>query len=252
MAIITLASDYGTQDGYPAAVKGVLKTLSPQSEIMDITHRLSSISKTALVLLRYYLEFSLGTVHLVVIDPTVGSSRRAMAGQSGGRFFVGPDNGIFTKITDEAPNSEWVEIDPANLPSRPISPTFHGRDIFAPAAALLANGVDLVTLGRPIKDPVRLSIPRPSREPGKIVGEIIDIDSFGNLIINIPGNDLGSRPKVVLERNEIAFARSFAEVDRGSPLAYIGSLGYLEIAVNMGRASEYFVVTVGSKVVVEL
>jgi hypothetical protein len=252
MAIITLATDYGTEDGYAAAVKGVLKTLSPQAEIIDITHGLSSILKTSLVLSRYYLEFPPGTVHLVVIDPTVGSSRRAIAGQSGGRYFVGPDNGIFTNIIENAPQSDWIEIKPDGFPPRPISPTFHGRDIFAPAAASLANEAALDTLGRPIKDPVCFSIPRPAGEPGRITGEIIDIDSFGNLIINIPGDGLGSRPKVVISGTEIAFAMTYADVAQGSPLAYIGSLGFLEIAINMGRAAEFFGATVGSKVVVEL
>ncbi len=250
MAIVTIATDYGTADGYAAAVKGVIKSVAPRAEIVDVTHELSSLFKTALVLSRYYGDFPPGTVHLVVIDPTVGTARRAIAGRAHRHYFVGPDNGIFSRVAGETDKSEWVEIDPAVMPRRSVSPTFHGRDIFAPAAARLAEGSHLGSLGRPILNPMRLLIPEPRVESGNIFGEIIDIDSFGNLIINILGTALGSGPRVVFNGTEIAFVRTFADVDRGKPLAYIGSLGYLEIAINMGRAAEFFGATIGSKVTV--
>jgi hypothetical protein len=251
MAIITFASDYGTADGYAAEVKGVIKTVSPESEIIDITHELTSIFKTAIVLSRYYDDFPAGTIHLVVIDPTVGTSRRALAGRIRDRYFVGPDNGIVTLIAGNGA-SEWIEIDAAKISSWPISPTFHGRDIFAPAAAMLANGIPLASLGNSAENPKLVSIPKPIMENDSIIGEIIDIDTFGNLIINIRGGELGSQPKIVFEGSELPFARTFADVAPGRPLAYIGSLDYLEIAVNMGRAAELFGASIGSKVMASL
>jgi S-adenosylmethionine hydrolase len=250
--IITFASDYRSADGYAAVVKGVLKSLAPKAEIIDVAHDLHSIPKAALVLSRYAQVYPAGTIHLIIVDPTVGTSRRAVVGRAGGRYFVGPDNGIFTRVVADRPDMVWHEIDSSRLPRAPISATFHGRDIFAPAAATLANGREMADFGPPVDNLVKFDIPMPVLEEGKISGEVIDIDSFGNLIINISSDMLTGSPKVEMMRRELPFMPTFAEVPAGMPLAYIGSMGALEIAVNMGRAADYFGVEVGTKVTVTL
>ena len=238
MSIITLASDYGSSDGYTGAMCGVIKSIAPNAEIIQITDGLTSVSKAALALFRYYSFFPKGTIHLIVIDPKVGSSRRALVGEGGGYYFVGPDNAIFTRVISLAKDSKWYSIDIASLPNTNISSTFHGRDIFAPAAAMLANGKNPADLGNNIADPMVLSLPDPIVKKDKIVGEVIDIDNFGNLITNIRGEMLTGHPKYILMNNvNTPFGNTFSDVPSGKPIAYVGSLNYLEIAVNMGRAN---------------
>ena len=157
MAIITLSTDFGRLDGYNGAVIGAIKSLAPQTEVVEISSELFSIKKASLVLWRYYSHFPPGTVHLVVVDPAVGTERRALAGTDGRYKFVGPDNGLFTPLYDEAAQKGWsVEVVKLTNPRYwlpVVSHTFHGRDVFAPAAAHLANGVTLIDLGRVIQDP---------------------------------------------------------------------------------------------------
>jgi S-adenosyl-L-methionine hydrolase (adenosine-forming) len=248
MAIITLATDYGYSDGYNAAVIGVIKSHSPAAEVIEITNSLSSIAKTSLVLWRYYSQFPKGTIHIVVIDPTVGTCRRALAGTDGIYYFVGPDNGIFTRVMEAHPDSIWYEINPAKLPVRIASNTFHGRDIFAPAAALLSNGIPPESFSKKINDAVKVGIPKPIITANRISGEIIDIDSFGNLIININGKSLGDKLKLTLKGKKIQFGKTFTDAMSGNPVAYIGSLGFLEIALYGKRADKYFQVKVGATV----
>ncbi len=249
MGLITIATDFGSADGYAATIKGVVKSIAPDAELIDVTDDLSGILKASIVLFRYYSHFPAKTVHLIVVDPTVGSRRRALIGSDGRYFFAGPDNGLFSRVLDDKPDSKWWSIDVKKLPSREISPTFHGRDIFAPAAALMASGRSPDELGEPVDDPFLLEIPRPQIEGNTIAGEIIDIDKFGNLITNIKRDMLAGKPSILLEENdEIPFVESFSEVPKGTPLAYTGSLGFLEIAVNSGRADSYFGIKRGFKV----
>lgn len=253
MGIITIATDFGSPDGYTAAMKGVIKSTAPDAELISITDDLSGIFKAAIVLSRYYSHFPSNTVHLVVVDPTVGSERRALVGRDDRYSFVGPDNGLFSCVLEDKPHSKWWSIENQNLPPREISSTFHGRDIFAPAAALLASGRAPEDLGRPIDDPCRIEIPRPDEKGSVITGEIIDIDKFGNLITNIKQDMLAGKRSIFLEKKEeIPFVKSFSDVPRSAPLAYVGSLGFLEIAVNLGRADSLFGVDIGWKVRVEV
>jgi S-adenosyl-L-methionine hydrolase (adenosine-forming) len=251
MALITLATDFGDLDGYNAAMIGIMKSISPSAEIIEVTNKLSTIVKTSLVIWRYHGSFPSGTIHLVVLDPTVGSSRRALVGVSGSYFFVGPDNGIFSRIIESAPSAKWFEIDPAMIPLKEHSHTFHGRDIFAPAAAMLSLGKAPETFCELISDPVTIDIPKPVTAGNRISGEIIDIDSFGNLIFNIGINDTES-PKVTLNSQDIPFGKTFNDVDLGHPVAYVGSLGLLEIAINGGRADKYYGTKLGNKVTVTI
>jgi S-adenosyl-L-methionine hydrolase (adenosine-forming) len=250
MSIITIATDYGNTDGYTAALIGVLKSMAPESEIIQVTDILEDITKASFSLMRYYSQFPAGTVHLMVVDPTVGTSRRALAGTDGVHFFVGPDNGVFSRLIQNNKSLRWFEIIPSKLPPREISNTFHGRDIFAPAAALISGGTAIEKIGTEIYNPVFLRLPEPEISAGKIVGEIIDVDSFGNLILNILGSEVGNSPKVTVRNEAIPFVMTFADVPEGKPLAYIGSLGLLELAINMGRADEYF--KAGSRIVIAL
>jgi S-adenosyl-L-methionine hydrolase (adenosine-forming) len=252
MAIITLATDFGNIDGYNAAVIGVIKSLAPATEVIEITGALLSIAKTSIVLRRYYEHFPAGTIHLVVIDPTVGTSRRALVGFDGLRYFVGPDNGVFTRIIEEQAGSQWYRIETEKLPEQKISPTFHGRDIFATAAALLSNGILPESLATRIGDPIKIVLSKPIISPNRISGQIIDIDSFGNLITDIAAEDLGEKPKVTLKGKTVRFGATFADTRPGSPIAYIGSLGLLEIAVNGKRADKYFEAREGTKVIVKI
>jgi S-adenosylmethionine hydrolase len=253
MGIITIATDYGSIDGYTASVKGVIKALAPESEIIDVTDDLPSILKASLVLFRYYSLYPAGTVHLMIIDPTVGTRRRALAGTDGKYHYVGPDNGIFARVIEKEVNCRWYAIDASLLPTQTISSTFHGRDIFAPSAALLATGSLPEELGQRITDPRIIGIPKAHMKGNIIRGEIIDIDRFGNLITNVSDDILVGEPTVLLKKEEIIpFRKTFADVTPKSSVAYIGSLGYLEIAVNMGRADRLYRVDIGSIVEIRL
>lgn len=249
MGIITIATDFGHIDGYTAAIKGVIKTIAPETEIVDVTDDLTGILKASLVLMRYYPYYPAGTVHLVIVDPTVGSERKALIGQSENQYFVGPDNGLFSRVIAGNPDSKWWSVDISSLPRPATSTTFHGRDIFAPVAALLSMNHDPDSLGHRIEKPLTLDIPRPVERDGLIEGEIIDIDNFGNLVTNISSDMFQQKMKITLaDREPIPFVRTFSDVPLQSPLAYIGSLGYLEIAVNLGRADSYFDIGIGGKV----
>jgi S-adenosylmethionine hydrolase len=249
MGIITIATDFGPIDGYTAAMKGVIKTLAPDAEIIDVTDELSGILKASLVLIRYYSYYPPGTVNIAIVDPTVGSVRKPLIGRADNRYFVGPDNGVFSRIVAEKPDSLWWFIDESSLPPRITSTTFHGRDIFAPAAALLSLNRDPDSLGKRIKRPLTVEIPQPVDRHGVIEGEIIDIDNFGNLITNIGSDMIQQTARISLAgKKPIPFVKTFSDVPRQRPLAYIGSLGYLEIAVNLNRADSYFDIGIGGKV----
>ncbi len=251
MSIITLATDFGTVDGYPAAMKGVIKSISPQAEIIDVTHDLTGVVKSSFALARYYRYYPAETIHLLVVDPTVGSSRRALVGFDGRYYYVGPDNGIFTGIMERSLDSQWREINIGSLPSAEISATFHGRDIFAPAAALIAAGEKPADLGDIIDNPVLLKTPLPAIGKSGIEGVVIDIDNFGNLITNLSRELIKPSSRIKLPGvDDIPLVRAFSDVPRGKPLAYIGSMGYLEIAINLGRADSHFGADLGWKVMI--
>lgn len=183
--IITLTTDFGTRDGFVGIMKGVILSIAPETRIVDIGHwvRPQDVLEGQFLLIRAVPYFSKGVIHVAVIDPDVGTSRRPIVVASEGMFFVGPDNGLFTPWLEGADvyhltNTRYFLDKP--------SATFHGRDIFAPVAAYLAKGVSPAEMGERIDDPVRLEIPKPKIKKGTIRGEVIHIDYFGNLITNIP------------------------------------------------------------------
>lgn len=251
-SIITLTTDFGTRDGFVGQMKGVIMGINPQAQLIDITHDIEpfQVLEGALVLKGASRYFPEGTVHLGVVDPGVGGTRRGLALRCRDRFFVGPDNGLFSLIISSAPQWDAREIlNPDFMLSRP-HPTFHGRDVFAPAAAHLSSGMSFDILGPRITDPVILPIPKPDRVGQGIDGEVIYVDRFGNLSTNIEGEMIAGEVKAVTAGDVIirGISRYFAEAKVGAPLALINSFGLLEIAVNLGKASELLGLRKGDRV----
>ena len=243
MPLLTLLTDFGTADGYVAELKGVLLSAVPGIQVVDLSHDIppQDVEAARLVVARYWRRFPVGTVHMVVVDPGVGSSRAAIAVRSDDRFLVGPDNGVL---------SPALLIPGAQVVALPVpeeaSSTFHGRDVFAPAAAALATGANIDSLGAAHASPLVRRTPEVVREAdGTLRGEVIVIDRFGNIITNIVGHHTGT---VRIGDQDIRVRRSYSEVDRGETVAVVGSSGLLEIAVRDGSAAELHRITRGTPV----
>lgn len=239
MSIITLLSDFGTTEGFVAAMKGVVLGIAPQAALVDATHDIEpgDVEAGAFVLGQYWRLFPAGTVHLAVVDPGVGSGRRPIALAADGRYVVGPDNGLATEVLNAAGRWRCVEIAEARFRLAAPSPTFHGRDIFAPAAAHLAAGAELEALGPEVGDPERLEIPAPRRTERDVRGRIAHIDRFGNLITDIPANWVGEGWLIAVgDRRVGGLRRTYSDVDRGALVAVAGSLGTVEIAIREASA----------------
>lgn len=244
--IITLITDFGLHDPYAAVMKGVILSICPQCRLVDITHMApaGSILYAALRLMEAYPFFPRGTVHVCVVDPGVGGERRCIAVEANGHFFVGPDNGIFWPILAADPGSRTIHLRNPEYFLRPISATFHGRDIFAPVAAHLSMGAALRGLGEFVEDPVSLEVPSASRVGDRLLGHVVRVDRFGNLITNISREllyEFLSRDIPVIRIGTLVIeglSKAYASVKPGEPLAIIGSGDTLEIAVNSGSACE--------------
>jgi S-adenosylmethionine hydrolase len=266
MSIITILSDFGVHDEYVGVMKGVILSISPSVSIVDITHQIEpqNITQAAYLIPFSYRFFPEGTVHLIVVDPGVGSERDILALNHGGHFFIAPDNGVLTLLMNLEKSDTIVRVRNADYFLKPVSATFHGRDIFAPIGAHLANGVGLDELGvkTDIEDLVRLEgLNCQLTESGELVGKIISVDRFGNLITNIDSNSLANfrktHPKnrllIHISTHVITgLAVTYANVEPGSPLALIGSRNLLEIAVNGGCAKRHFKARTGDAVRVRL
>jgi S-adenosylmethionine hydrolase len=241
--IITLLTDFGTVDGYVAEMKGVLLTGAPAATVMDITHDVppQDIERARLTVARVWRRFPAGTIHIVVIDPGVGSERAALCVASDDRFLIGPDNGVLSPSL-LIPSARAIELPtPAGSSS-----TFHGRDVFAPAAVALARGESFETLGVPAMSPIVRRTPEPIRTTrGELDGEVILVDRFGNCVTNLFGFRAGT---VTVDGREIRVRHTYAEVGIGEPVALVGSAGFIEIAVRDGRADEVLRLTRGSRV----
>jgi S-adenosylmethionine hydrolase len=245
--IITLLTDFGLADPYVAMLKGVILSIHPGARIVDITHQIDtgSIHQAARIIRETYRYFPERTVHLGVVDPGVGSTRRLIALEANGHLFVGPDNGLFWPIIEAKPPAGIVQLTETRFFLPAVTHTFHGRDVFAPVAAHLSLGTDLHRLGREITDPIRLTSPSPYCREGMLWGQIIRVDHFGNLITNINAQELSrylGTAKPVIHVGQLSvegLGRIYADVEEGRPLALINSSGLLEVAVNMGKASDY-------------
>lgn len=243
MRRVVLLTDFGTADGYAAAMAGVIAAAAPDASIEHAAHDVApgDILGAAIALQRYATRYPRGTVHLVVVDPGVGTARRPLAVTADGRHYVAPDNGVLTLVLRHAGRVDAVAVRDVGRGGG-AAPTFHGRDIFAPAAAALARGQSLSTLGPPVDDPVRLAVPEPVRTDGAVRGEVIHVDRFGTLISNVPAawvRGLGDGARVSIEGASIGpLRRTYGDVASGSLLALIGSLDLLEISVRDGRAAD--------------
>jgi S-adenosyl-L-methionine hydrolase (adenosine-forming) len=239
--IITLTTDFGLKDHYVGAMKGVIVSINPDVLIIDITHEIppQDIFKGAFTLRNFYRYFPEGTIHIVVVDPGVGSRRKPIVLEADKNIFVGPDNGVFTFICHESKSIKAFEISNPKYILSNVSSTFHGRDIFAPAAAHISLGISIEDLGRNVKKNVGLSIKEPEIQRDEIIGEFIYADSFGNLITNIPSDLIKPKSRIYIGKRIIdGISKSYADAPEGELLAIIGSSGFLEISVNRGRASD--------------
>ncbi len=261
--LITLTTDFGIADPYVGTMKGVMLNIAPHARLVDITHQIPAqdVLQTAFVLYAAWRYFPPHTVHLVVVDPGVGSARRAIAAKAAHGYFVGPDNGVFSYVMAEQQIETVVELADPSYRLPPVSHTFHGRDIFAPAAAHLAAGVPIHQLGPAIADPATLPPPLLSIDPGVVKGEVLYIDHFGNAITSIgrlswDGEALSLNPPFQARARQRArfpagralvtaggqeihgVRRTYADVAPGDPLALVGSTGHLEVAVREGSGAE--------------
>ena len=242
--LITLLTDFGLSDSYVAEVKGALLSAAPGATLVDLSHDvpLGSVVAAQYLLSRTWQRYPTGTVHLVVVDPGVGTARRALAASAGGHHFVAPDNGLLTPVLDGATVVELAVPDDA-------SATFHGRDVFAPAAARLAGGADVSGLGPPVGDPILTPLPVPGEDRDGVVGEVVYIDRFGTLISNIQATALVGAGIVTIGGEFTApVGRTFRDVALGALVAFGGSGGTVEIAARDRSAAQALGVGVGAEV----
>ena len=244
--IMTLLTDFGTRDHYVAAVKGVLLSINPALTLVDITHEITAqnIQEAGFILASTFQSFPAGTLHLAVVDPGVGGERRGLAAATERHLFVGPNNGLFDRVFTLDPPSLVVALENPDYQMHQPSPTFHGRDIFAPAAGHLSLGLPLVKLGGTItyttRSPGRLIL----SEQDKLQGEIIHVDRFGNLISNIEIPSLESQNQLrglqvyLAAQKVLTGPKTYEEAPSLRPFALVGSSGTLEVAVRNGSAHE--------------
>lgn len=255
--IITITTDFGLKDPYVAAMKGVMLDISAGATIVDITHLVSpgNIKEGALTISRAYGYFPAGTIHLGVVDPGVGGARSPLIIETEKYIFVGPDNGLFTHAVEKENIRKIIMITNRKYFPDSVSNTFHGRDIFAPVAAYLSLGVGVDEFGERTQSLNLFDVSEPFIEKSLLVGEIIYIDNFGNLITNIASKDVAdfSGQQIEIEvsgRSVGGVLKTYGEVKEGSLLALIGSYGNLEIACNMGNAAKLLNAKEGDKVFV--
>ncbi len=250
MSIITLMTDFGTQDYYVGAMKGVIKSLSPDAQLVDISHSIRPYDKVhgAFVLGQVWSRFPVGTVHLVVIDPGVGSERKMIVGRCEGRYFVTPDNGLMSFVAHEYQIDAVHYVEASRHFLDEVSSTFHGRDVMAPTAAQLANGILPEAFGSECHRMVKLKIPlRAAHEGNTLCGSVLVVDHFGTLVSNLHASQLsqlaglGRDMVVSVDGTDIGpVADTFSDVPQGEVVSYVGSAGYLEIAINRGRADSRY------------
>jgi S-adenosyl-L-methionine hydrolase (adenosine-forming) len=243
--VIALLTDFGLQDPYVGAMKGAILCVCPEATLVDVLHDIPAhdVAAGALALDAAYRHFPGGTVFVAVVDPGVGSPRRPVAVGAGRWRFVGPDNGLFTFLLEAHVSARVYLLANPRLSREPLSPVFHGRDLFGPAAGLIARGLPLEEVGPAVADPVRLAHPPKTRVAEGWEGAILHVDRFGNLTTNLLAADieaLGGRSFVGLEvtlgAQALPLVGSYSDVEPGAACALVGSSGRLEIAVHRGRA----------------
>ena len=252
--MITLTSDFGLKDPYVAEMKGVILTINPQATIIDVTHCVEKfdIRMGAFVLASAAPYFPKDTIHLAVIDPDVGTERRAILIQTKRSFFVGPDNGVLMLAAQNQGIEHLYELSNPKFMLPQVSSTFHGRDVFAPAAAHLDKGIKPSEFGPEITEAATPKFASVERRNSSLIGEVWHIDDFGNIITNISQKDMLQNRVVNVKLpgvlQNISFGKTYAHVKPNEPLALIGSHGFLEIALNQGNAAEKFHAKPGDKI----
>jgi len=256
---ITLLTDFGNDDYFVGAMKGVILSVNPGAALIDISHNIppQDIQAAAFALLACYRSFAQGTIHVAIVDPGVGSTRRPILAVAGGYFFIGPDNGILSYVLDNEADQTIFHVTSEQFFRKPLSTTFHGRDVFAPIAAALSKGLSADSFGPQIDDPVKLPALKPVvGSNGKINGKIIHIDRFGNCVTNIERSSLcGNEPVMVMVKGKRVEAfREFygaAGVDK-KPFAIWGSAGFLEVSARNRSAAKMLGVKRGDEIVMRI
>jgi S-adenosylmethionine hydrolase len=254
--VITLLTDFGSAGPYPGAMKGVMLGICPDAQLADISHEISpwSVPEAAFTLAQTWHYFPHGTVHLIVVDPGVGGTRRPIIAKAGGHLFVAPDNGVLTMIFDSSPGHIVRNITASRYFRKPVSHTFHGRDIFAPVAAWAARGELFAKFGKKIDDYVRLNFGRPKKnKDGTLSGSVLQVDRFGNVITNFVTTDWPDLNKKPFElragrRSITRLASSYSEVQPGELFLIGGSAGYLEISLNQENAAKALDIAPGASI----
>jgi len=255
--LATLLTDFGSSDPYVGAMKGAMLRACPHARIMDITHDIPphDVLAAANVLADAAPHFPPETLHVVVVDPGVGTERNILAARYGEQLFLFPDNGVITFVNEHLPLREIAVVsDTRYVPAR-ASATFHGRDVFAPLAGHILNGLEIGALGPPPNTLKLLEIPEAGRDDSGFVGQVIYVDHFGNLVTNIPGRAAQERweemslTRVLCAGRDIGpLRRTYADVADGQPVALVNSAGMVEVAVNRGRAGDVLSAGVGTEV----
>lgn len=246
MTVVTLTTDFGSGDHEAGVLKGVIWKIAPKVKIVDLSHDVmpQDVLEGALVLWRNAHYFPKGTVHIGVVDPGVGTTRRVIGGRLGDHYFVGPDNGLFSLVQARAEENgwpvEWYELNKPEYWLPEVTNIFHGRDVFSPAGAYLAAGQPISEMGVPLSDPLRLDFPVAERRPYGWHAPVIHRDHFGNLAVNLRRNQLGGRRDLVIQAGEErsdGLVDTFGKRPEGALVALFDSSGMLSIAVVNGNAS---------------
>lgn len=249
--IVTLLTDFGLADHYVGVMKGVIWTIFPEANICDVTHGVQpySVEQGAFFLEQSYSRFPEGTVHVVVVDPGVGTSRRHLAAEAGGRFMIGPDNGVFSLVLERHPDAMVREVDAERYGLKPRSKTFHGRDVFSPAAAHLARGAAFSDMGPVVENYIKLPRAKPEQvDGGTWRGRVLNVDRFGNIVTSFPPH-----PEPVLEVSVgslavTASARTYDDAPESEPFMILGSSGYLEVSIRRASAADTASIRLGDPV----
>ena len=255
--MITLTSDFGLKDPYVAQMKGVILSINPKATLVDLTHNVEKFNTRhgAFILASATPFFPKGTVHLVVVDPGVGTTRRAIVIQTKQAFFVGPDNGVLMLSAQNQGIEHIYQILNPEFILPQVSNTFHGRDVFAPVAAYLDNGIATAAFGPELIKAVKSKFARVKRKDNYFIGEILHIDGFGNIVSNITAreNSFAKAVKVKLSNQNVhlSLCKTYGQAKLKQTIALFGSHGFLEIALNQGSAAEKFSAKVGDAIEVE-
>lgn len=245
--IITLTTDYGTDDHLVGVLKGVILKINPEVQIVDITHGVAAFDLLdgAMAIANAYPYFPPRTIHVVIVDPGVGTERRPLLVSGQNQYFIAPDNGVLSAVYEKEQNFVVRHLTAEHYFLQPVSKTFHGRDIFAAVAGWLSKNWQPASMGEEITDFKRFALPRPKEADGLLKGVVLKVDSFGNLITNFKSEDL---PASAIEKGVIKLqvgshaisklVPTFASGNSGEAIAYVGSSGHLEIGVNKGSASK--------------